>query len=110
LGSNTLLVLSGISLVWSLQVKAYFAPREAEGDMGRKTFVVIDLVEILTHKYAGRPEVEVARSFWGVNAQAMRLSVAAAAGLVPGGPAVSEEQWRRREREWFPVRGGFEVE
>jgi predicted ThiF/HesA family dinucleotide-utilizing enzyme len=30
--------------------------------MARRTFTVIDVVEILTHWYAGRPKVEVAQS------------------------------------------------
>ena len=71
--------------------------------MARRTFIVVDLVEILSHWYAGRPKVEVARSL-GVDAKTVRRYVAAAeaAGLVPGGPPISEEQWRRWVREWFP--------
>ena len=67
--------------------------------------MVVDLVEILTHWYAGRPKVEVARSL-GVDAKTVRRYVGAAeaAGLVPGGPPVGEEQWRRWVREWFPAR------
>jgi transposase len=65
--------------------------------------IVIDLVEILSHWYAGRPKVEVARSL-GVDPKTVRRYVAAAeaTGLVPGGPPVSEEQWRGWVREWFP--------
>jgi Mu transposase, C-terminal domain/Integrase core domain len=71
--------------------------------MARRTFTVVDIVEILTHWYVGRPKVEVARSL-GVDPKTVRRYVAAAeaAGLSPGGPPVSEEQWRTRVREWFP--------
>ncbi len=64
---------------------------------------MVDLVEILTHWYAGRPKVEVARSL-GVDPKTVRRYAAAAeaAGLAPGGPPISEEQWRRSVREWFP--------
>ncbi len=71
--------------------------------MGRRTFTVIDVVEILMHWYAGRSKVEVARSL-GVDPKTVRRYVAPAeeAGLVPGGPAVSEETWRASVRQWFP--------
>ena len=71
--------------------------------MARRTFIVIDVVEILIHWYAGRPIVEVARSL-GVDPKTVRKYVgpAAGAGLVPGGPAMVEEAWRARVREWFP--------
>jgi transposase len=72
--------------------------------VARRTFNVVDVVEILTHWYAGRPKVEVARSL-GVDAKTVRkyVAVAEAAGLVPGGPAMSEVDWRARVREWFPT-------
>lgn len=72
--------------------------------MSRRTFDVIDVVEILVHWYAGRSKKEVARSL-GVdrNTVAKYVAPAVEAGLVPGGPAVSEEQWRALVREWFPA-------
>jgi transposase len=72
--------------------------------MARRTFKVVDVVEILQHWYAGRAKVEVARSL-GVDAKTVRRYVAAAeaAGLTPGGPPVGEEQWRAWVREWFPA-------
>lgn len=72
--------------------------------MARRTFEVIDVTEILMHWYAGRPKVEVARSL-GVDPKTVRRYVAAAegAGVVPGGPPLSEEAWRSRVREWFPA-------
>jgi transposase len=66
---------------------------------------MIDLIEIYNHWYAGRSKVELARSL-GVDPKTVRkyIGVAEAAGLAPGGAAVSEEQWRVRIREWFPDR------
>ncbi|HEY2270689.1 MAG TPA: IS21 family transposase [Streptosporangiaceae bacterium] len=68
------------------------------------------VTEILQHWYAGRPKVEVARSL-GVDAKTVRRYVAAAeaAGMAPGGPPVSEEQWRALARQWFPQIAGTGV-
>ena len=68
---------------------------------------MVDVTEILQHWYAGRPKVEVARSL-GVDAKTVRRYVAAAeaAGMVPGGPPVTEEQWRALARQWFPQVAG----
>ena len=68
---------------------------------------MVDVTEILQHWYAGRPKVEVARSL-GVDAKTVRRYVAPAeaAGMVPGGPPVSEEQWRALARGWFPQLAG----
>jgi transposase len=75
--------------------------------MARRTFTVIDVAEIFEHWYAGRPKVEVARSL-GVDVKTVRKYVAAAeaAGLAPGGPPVSTDQWRRLARAWFPQLAG----
>ncbi len=71
--------------------------------MARRTFEMVDVVEILAHWYAGRPKAEVARSL-GVDPKTVRKYVAAAeaAGLAPGGPPLSEQQWRAKVRAWFP--------
>ena len=71
--------------------------------MARRTFDVIDICEILVHWHAGRPENEVAGSL-GLSRNTVRKYVAAAeaAGMVPGGPAVSQERWAELAREWFP--------
>jgi transposase len=71
--------------------------------MARRTFSVVDVVEILQHWYAGRSKSEVAHSV-GVDRSTVAKYVAAAtaAGFSPGGPPVSEEFWRGRVREWFP--------
>jgi transposase len=68
---------------------------------------MVDVTEILQHWYAGRAKVEVARSL-GVDAKTVRRYVAAAeaAGMVPGGPPVTEEQWRALARQWFPQVAG----
>ena len=64
---------------------------------------MIDVVEILQHWYAGRSKKEVAASLGVDRATVAKYTApAVSAGLVPGGPAVSEEQWRQRVREWFP--------
>jgi transposase len=75
--------------------------------MARRTFTMVDVTEILQHWYAGRPKVEVARSL-GVDAKTVRRYVAAAeaAGMTPGGPPVTEEQWRALARQWFPQVAG----
>ena len=71
---------------------------------------MIDVTEILEHWYAGRPKVEVARSL-GVDAKTVRRYVAAAeaAGMAPGGPPVTPEQWRALARQWFPQVAGTGV-
>ena len=68
---------------------------------------MVDVTEILQHWYAGRPKVEVARSL-GVDAKTVRRYVAPAeaAGMAPGGPPVTEEQWRALARGWFPQMAG----
>src|SRR5713226_1784741 len=78
--------------------------------MARRTFTMVDVTEILEHWYAGRPKVEVARSL-GVDAKTVRRYVAPAeaAGMVPGGPPVTPEQWRALARQWFPQVAGTGV-
>ena len=71
--------------------------------MARRTFDVIDVCEIFTHWHAGRSKSEVAGSL-GLARNTVRKYVAAAeaAGMVPGGPPVSQERWAELAREWFP--------
>jgi transposase len=71
--------------------------------MARRTFDVIDVCEIFTHWHAGRSKNEVAGSL-GLARNTVRKYVAAAeaAGMVPGGPPVSQERWAELAREWFP--------
>src|ERR1022692_4330821 len=71
--------------------------------MARRTFDVIDICEIFTHWHAGRSKNEIAGSL-GLSRNTVRKYVAAAeaAGMVPGGPPVSGEEWAGLAREWFP--------
>ena len=64
---------------------------------------MIDVVEILQHWHAGRSKTEVAASV-GVDRGTVRKYVAPAeaAGLVPGGPALSRAEWLELVRGWFP--------
>jgi hypothetical protein len=60
--------------------------------MVRRSFEVIDIVEILEHWYAGRSKLVVGQSL-GVDRKTLRKYVAPAeeAGFVPGGPPVTTE-------------------
>jgi transposase len=71
--------------------------------MARRTFDVIDVAEILVHWHAGRSLNEMAGSL-GVDRKTLRKYVApaVAAGIAPGGPAKSEDEWHELVREWFP--------
>lgn len=64
---------------------------------------MIDIVEILTHWYAGRSQHELAASL-GVDRKTLRKYTAAAvaAGLEPGGAPMTEADWRTLVVEWFP--------
>jgi transposase len=71
--------------------------------MARRTFDVIDVTEILVHWHAGRSLNEMSQSL-GVDRKTLRKYVApaAAAGIVPGSPAKTEQEWADLVREWFP--------
>jgi transposase len=71
--------------------------------MARRTFDVIDVAEILVHWHAGRSLNEMSQSL-GVDRKTLRKYVApaVAAGIEPGGPARSEQEWQELVREWFP--------
>ncbi|HEX3565219.1 MAG TPA: IS21 family transposase [Acidimicrobiales bacterium] len=71
--------------------------------MARRTFDVIDIVEILMHWHAGRPIAVVAESL-GVDRKTIRKYVAKAEadGLAPGGAALPRDQWAALVRDWFP--------
>ena len=64
---------------------------------------MIDVAEILVHWHAGRSLSEMSQSL-GVDRKTLRKYVApaVAAGIVPGGPAKSEQEWHELVREWFP--------
>src|SRR6476659_5625085 len=75
---------------------------EVEHTLTRRTFDMIDIVEILIHWYAGRSQNELATSL-GVDRKTLRkyTAPAVAAGLVPGGPPMAEQDWRRLATGWF---------
>ncbi|WP_424889061.1 hypothetical protein [Streptomyces sp. XH2] len=59
--------------------------------MARRTFTVVDIAEIYVHWYAGRSKSELATSL-GVDRKTVRkyLAPAEAAGIIPGGPPMSQ--------------------
>lgn len=71
--------------------------------MTRRTFTVIDIVEILIHWKAGRKKAEVARSL-GVDrgTVAKYTAEAQAEGYTPGGEQLSAERWAELVHGWFP--------
>ena len=71
--------------------------------MTRRTFAVIDIVEVLVHWHAGRKKSEVARSL-GVDRGTVHKYVAHAEseGYSPGDRIVTVEQWGALVRGWFP--------
>ena len=75
-----------------------------EQPMGRRTFEMIDLVELYVHWDAGRSQAQLAQSL-GLDRKTVRkyLAPVRATGLTPGGPPVmSEADWRERAGAWFP--------
>src|SRR4051812_18100610 len=70
--------------------------------MARRTFSVVDVVEVLQHWYAGRPKSVVASSL-GVDTKTVRKYVAKAeaGGMVPGGPPLGRAEWAELAG-WFP--------
>ena len=64
---------------------------------------MIDVTEILMHWHAGRSLSEMAGSL-DVDRKTLRKYVtpAVAAGIAPGGPAMSQEEWAELVRGWFP--------
>jgi transposase len=71
--------------------------------MARRTFTVVDVTEILVHWYAGRSFSEIATSL-DVNRKTVRKYVTPAieAGLLPGGAPMSQQDWAKLVRSWFP--------
>ncbi len=71
--------------------------------MARRSFYVIDIVEILMHWYAGRSQHELAASL-AVDRKTIRkyTAPAIAAGIAPGGPVRSRDEWAGLVRGWFP--------
>jgi transposase len=77
--------------------------------MARRTFEVIDLIELYEHWWAGRSQVEISASL-GIDRKTIRkyLAPAVQAGLVPGvvpaGRAgMTRADWRELAEGWFPA-------
>ncbi|EST17936.1 IS21 family transposase [Streptomyces roseochromogenus] len=62
-----------------------------------------DIVEIYVHWYAGRSKTQLAASL-GLDRKTIRkyLAPAEAAGITPGGPPMSEPDWAKLIKSWFP--------
>lgn len=71
--------------------------------MARRTFDVVDVTEIFIHWYAGRSISELSVSL-GVDRKTIRkyLAPVVAAGMAPGGPAMSQQDWAELVTRWFP--------
>ena len=71
--------------------------------MGRRTFGVVDVIGILQHWHLGRSLREISASL-DVDRKTLRkyIAPAAAAGIAPGGRAMSREEWAELVRGWFP--------
>jgi transposase len=71
--------------------------------LARRTFDVVDVTEILIHWHAGRSQSQIASSL-GLDRKTVKkyLDPAIAAGLEPGGPPRSPDEWAELVREWFP--------
>jgi hypothetical protein len=71
--------------------------------MARRTFDVTDVAEMLAHWHAGRSLNDMSQRL-GVDRKTVRKYVAPAlaAGIAPGGPARTEQEWRRLVLGWFP--------
>lgn len=72
--------------------------------MARRTFEVIDVVEILQHWHAGRPKLLLSASL-GVDPKTVRKYVAPAEaeGIRPGdGLVLDRAGWAAKVAEWFP--------
>jgi hypothetical protein len=71
--------------------------------MTRRTFRVVNIVEILVHWKAGRKKAEVARSL-GVDrgTVAKYTAKAEAEGYAPGGDQLSTQEWGALVNGWFP--------
>lgn len=71
--------------------------------MGRRTFDVVDLLELFVHWEAGRTQSQIADSL-NIDRKTIRKYRAPLVerGLEPGGPPAGEQVWLQRIAEWFP--------
>jgi hypothetical protein len=71
--------------------------------MARRTFTVVDIIEIYVHWYAGRSKSQVSASLGGDRKTVRKyLAPTEAAGITPGGPPMSETDWANLLKSWFP--------
>ncbi len=75
--------------------------------MAGRRFEVADVVEVLQHWQAGGSVRHLARSL-GMGRDRVRgiIAGARAAGLSPGGPSLTREEWEARVPELFAARLG----
>ena len=71
--------------------------------MARRAIKVTDVVELFQHWHAGRRIGELCSSL-GIDPKTVRkyIAPALAAGITPGGPALSAEEWAALAEGWFP--------
>ncbi|HSH58570.1 MAG TPA: IS21 family transposase, partial [Acidimicrobiales bacterium] len=71
--------------------------------MARRTIKVIDVVELLQHWHAQRRMGELCSSL-GLDPKTVRkyTAPARAAGITPGGPTLSPQEWAALVKGWFP--------
>ncbi|WP_328786401.1 MULTISPECIES: IS21 family transposase [unclassified Streptomyces] len=64
---------------------------------------MVDIIEIYVHWYAGRSKSQVGASL-GLDRKTVRkyLRPAEEAGMAPGGPPMSEADWAKMIKSWFP--------
>ena len=88
-----------------IEMEQSFLPSGTGGPMARRTFDVIDVTEILVHWHAGRSLNEMSGSL-GVDRKTIRKYVtpAVAAGIVPGGPAITAKRSHIRFYAVGPIR------
>ena len=63
---------------------------------------MIDVTEILMHCMRAGRRTSWLRACVGRKTQRKYIAPAEAAGIAPGGPAKSEEEWADLVRSWFP--------
>jgi hypothetical protein len=78
-------------------------PVSLERPMARRSFDVVDLMELFVHWEAGRSQVQIAQSL-NLDRKTVRkyLGPAVAEGLSPGAEPVGEQVWAGRIARWFP--------
>jgi len=71
--------------------------------MGRRTFTVADVTEILLHWQAGKSQCEIAANL-GLDRKTVRkyLKPARTEGLYPGRVSLGRDDWSALVRDWFP--------